>query len=173
MALIDQLSKTGEKIGNAFSRRAEDETDILDKLKQEHEEVAALLKQLVETESGATRKSLVKKITAALVPHVRAEQKIVYDAIIALRNKQAKVDGNEGYIEHQLAERVLLSLGKMGSKTPEFAAASKVLKELVEHHVEEEERNVWKDVRENFSDEQRIAMCKKFEAAKKKVRIPS
>src|ERR1700683_4461363 len=137
MALLN-FSKTGEKIGKTFSRNTTGETDILDKLKEEHEEVDALLKQLVDTDSGATRKSLVKKIKAALVPHVRAEQKIVYDAIIALRDKDAKVDGHEGYIEHQLAEKVLLSLGKMGSATPEFIAACKVLKELVEHHVEEE-----------------------------------
>src|ERR1700691_3200194 len=149
MALLN-FSKAGEKIGKTFSRSTESDTDILDKLKQEHEEVGALLKQLVGTESGATRKSLVKKIKAALIPHVRAEQKIVYDAIIALRNKDAKVDGEEGYLEHQLAEKVLLSLGSMASAvSPEFTAAAKVLKELVEHHVREEERNVWKDVREN------------------------
>ena len=173
MALLN-FEKTGEKIGKTFSPNTTGETDILDKLKEEHEEVDALLKQLVDTESGATRKSLVKKIKAALIPHLRAEQKIVYDAIIALKNKDAKVDGEEGYLEHQLAEKVLLSLGKMASAvSPEFTAAAKVLKELVEHHVKEEERNVWKDVRENFSDEQRVAMCEKFEAAKKKVRLPS
>jgi hypothetical protein len=173
MALINELTKTREKIGKVLSPSAEGEMDILGRLKQEHEEVDALLKQLVETDSGATRKSLVKKIKAALVPHVRAEQKVVYDAIIALRNKDARVDGHEGYLEHQLAEKVLLSLDKMASAvSPEFTAASKVLKELVEHHVQEEERNVWKDVRENFSDDDRIEMCEKFLAAKKKVRVP-
>ncbi|HEY5047812.1 MAG TPA: hemerythrin domain-containing protein [Rhizomicrobium sp.] len=174
MALMNNLTKAREQIGKARSPRNEGETDILDKLKQEHEEVDALLKQLVDTDSGSTRKSLLKKIKTALVPHLRAEQKVVYDAIIALRDKEAKVDGEEGHIEHQLAERVLLSLDKMASATsPEFTAGSKVLKELVEHHVEEEERNVWKDVREHFSDEERVEMCKKFEAAKTKVRIPS
>jgi|HubBroStandDraft_6_1064221.scaffolds.fasta_scaffold101824_3 hypothetical protein len=173
MVFLNQLEKTGEQLGKAVSASRDGGMDILDKLKQEHEEVDGLLKQLVATGTGAARKSLVKKIKAALIPHVRAEQKVVYDAIIALKNKDAKVDGNEGYIEHRLAEKVLLSLDKLGSGSPEFAASCKVLKELVEHHVEEEERNVWKDVRENFSDEQRVAMCKKFEAAKKKVRIPS
>jgi hypothetical protein len=47
-----------------------------------------------------------------------------------------------------------------------------VLKELVEHHVEEEERNIWADVRKNFSDEDRFAMNRAFEAAKKKVKVP-
>ena len=173
MAMISQLTKTSAKIGRALRPAAEGEMDILDKLREEHEEVDALLKQLVQADGGPARKSLIKKIKAALVPHVRAEQKVVYDAIIALRNKDAKVDGQEGYLEHKLAEKVLLSLDKMSNAmSPEFTAASKVLKELVEHHVEEEERNVWKDVRENFSDEQRSDMCKKFLAAKNKVRVP-
>ncbi|MEI9931500.1 MAG: hypothetical protein WDM89_13415 [Rhizomicrobium sp.] len=46
-----------------------------------------------------------------------------------------------------------------------------MLKELVEHHVEEEERNIWSDVKENFSEEERYAMNVAFEAAKKKVKI--
>jgi hypothetical protein len=171
MAIMDHLSNTGEKIGNALSRRADEPTDILDKLKQEHEEVDSLLQHLVEEENGTKRKSLVKKIKAALVPHVRAEQKVVYDAIIALRNKDAKVDGNEGYLEHQLAEKVLQTLEKVGAATPEFTAAAKVLKELVQHHVKEEERNVWRDVRDNFSDEERQAMCGRFLAAKKRVKL--
>jgi len=48
-----------------------------------------------------------------------------------------------------------------------------VLKELVEHHVEEEEKNVWADVKDNFSDEDRVAMNKKFLAAKSRVKLPA
>ena len=47
----------------------------------------------------------------------------------------------------------------------------KVLKEIVEHHVEEEERNVWADVRKHFSEEERLEMNRRFEAAKQKVRV--
>jgi hypothetical protein len=42
----------------------------------------------------------------------------------------------------------------------------------VEHHIEEEERNIWADVRENFDSDARIAMNRRFEAAKTKVKIP-
>jgi hypothetical protein len=45
------------------------------------------------------------------------------------------------------------------------------LKELVEHHIEEEERNVWADVREHFSDEDRKTMNMKFFAAKRRVKV--
>jgi hypothetical protein len=46
-----------------------------------------------------------------------------------------------------------------------------VLKELVDHHIQEEERNIWARVKENFSDQQRAAMNREFLAAKKKVKV--
>ena len=106
------------------------------------------------------------------MPHLRAEEKVVYDAILALKDKDAKIDGEEGYLEHELGDKTLAKLGKIANAmSPEFTATAKVLKELVEHHVEEEERNVWADVRKNFDADDRIEMNRKFEAAKKKVKV--
>ncbi|HEY3919235.1 MAG TPA: hemerythrin domain-containing protein [Stellaceae bacterium] len=154
-----------------FSPGAEEaDADILDTLKKEHDEVAELLSQLVKSDRAAERKAQVKQIKSALIPHLRAEEKYVYNAIYGLKDKDAKQDSAEGYMEHQLAEKMLATLEKIGdAMSPEFAAGAKVLKEMVEHHVEEEENNVWKDVKKNFSDEERIAMNRKFLAAKRKV----
>lgn len=172
MTVLHTVDKMRRKIGKTMSAEDPTEaTDILDTLKQEHEEVAELLGRLVETENTAQRRSLLKQIKGALVPHLRAEEKVVYDAIRAL-GKQEKTDGAEGYYEHAMGDRMLANLEKIDKpNSPDFTAGAKVLKELVEHHVEEEERNVWKDVREHFSDEQRIEMNRKFAAAKARVRI--
>lgn len=51
------------------------------------------------------------------------------------------------------------------------AAAGKVLKELIEHHVREEENNVWSDVKDHFSEEDRKAMNVSFLAAKRRVEV--
>lgn len=169
MSIIDTITKT---VSSRSAKKTGD-MDILDKLQQEHDEAKALLKQLVEGENARDRKATLKKLKAALVPHLRAEEKIVYDAVLALKDKQIKQDGEEGYLEHGLGDRMLATLGKItNAMSPEFSAAAKVLKELVEHHVEEEESNIWAAVRDNFSSEDRIEMNRKFEAAKKKVRIP-
>jgi hemerythrin-like domain-containing protein len=174
MNLNATLKKTRNTIEKALIGKAGGERDILDQLKEEHEEVAEMLEQLVKSERAGERKALLAKIKAALIPHVRAEEKIVYDAVIALKDKQPKLDGEEGYLEHGLADRMLMTLSRIqNAMSPEFSAASKVLKELITHHVEEEERNVWSDVKKNFSKEDRIAMYRRFQAAKTKVRIPS
>jgi hypothetical protein len=148
--------------------------DILDSLKQDHDDVAEMLEKLVESGSGTERKSLLASIKNALVPHLRAEEKVVYEPILALRGKEQKTHAEEGYMEHALGDKMLAQLGKMNdAMSPEFSAGAKVLKELVEHHVEEEETNIWADVKDNFSDEERIAMNRKFLAAKTRVRIPA
>jgi hemerythrin superfamily protein len=167
MTLIDIFSTSGNR-----KAAQPDDMDILDKLKQEHDEVKELLGKLVESRRAAERNALLRKIRKALVPHVRAEEKVVYDAILALKDEDAKVDGNEGYLEHAHADIALKKLSAIRpASSPEFTAAAKVLKELVEHHVKEEESAVWDDVRENFDSEARIEMHRKFEAAKKKVKV--
>ena len=117
--------------------------DILDTLKKEHNEVKELLKTLSDAKSPAQRRNLVQKIKAALVPHTKAEEKVVYDAVIAVRDKDAQMNGHEGYLEHEWAAKTLQRLEAItNAASPEHKAAGKVLKELVEHHIEEEERNI-------------------------------
>ena len=149
------------------------ETDLLDTLKKEHDEVKSLLSDLQKAETSAQRKSLVRRIKSALLPHTKAEEKVLYDAVIAVRDKQAQVDGHEGYIEHELASKTLQKLGAIENATSsEHKAAAKVLKELVEHHIEEEENNVWGDAKRNFSDDRRKQMNVAYLAAKSRVRVP-
>ncbi|HXE27236.1 MAG TPA: hypothetical protein VN656_01915, partial [Stellaceae bacterium] len=78
----------------------------------------------------------------------------------------------EGYMEHQLAEKMLATLEQIqDAMSPEFSAGSKVLKEMIEHHVEEEESNVWKDVKRHFTSDDRMEMNRKFTAMKKRVKV--
>jgi hemerythrin superfamily protein len=170
MTVRTSIEQATKSVMGALSPRTEGEGDILDTLQSEHDEVQELLEKLVDSDTGREQNQLVEKIKRALVPHTKAEEKVVYDAVLALRGKEAKIDGNEGYIEHGLADATLKKLDKLTANTPEFKAAAKVLKELVDHHVEEEERNIWAQVKENFSDEQRQRMNRDFLAAKKKVK---
>jgi hemerythrin superfamily protein len=133
--------------------------------------VQDLLERLTESDSARDQNSLVAQIKKALVPHTKAEEKVVYDAVLALKGKEAKIEGMEGYIEHGLADQTLKKLDTLTANTAEFKATAKVLKELVEHHVKEEENNIWAQVKENFSAEQRERMNRDFLAAKKTVKV--
>lgn len=152
-------------------KKSTDETDILDTLKREHREVQELLKSLQRSEDADERERLVKSIKAALVPHTEAEEKVVYEAVIATAEADAETDGYEGYLEHEWASKTLERLEAAEPLSSEHKAAAKVLQQLVEHHIKEEESNVWRDVREHFDDADRIQMNEDFEAAKRAVTV--
>jgi hemerythrin superfamily protein len=179
MTIRSAIEKTAQSFGksvgksvlDAISLQSESQADILGTLQAEHDEVQELLEKLTKSDTGREQKALVARIKAALVPHTKAEERVVYDAVLGLKGADAKIDGNEGYIEHGLASETLKKLDKLTANTPEFKAAAKVLKELVDHHIKEEESNIWARVKENFSDEQRARMNRDFLIAKKKVRV--
>ena len=170
MTIRTSIAQAASSVMGALNPQ-ESENDILSTLQAEHDEVQEMLEKLNGSDNAREQKQLVARIKAALVPHNRAEEKVVYDAVLALKGREARVDGHEGYIEHNLGGITLKKLEKLTANTPEFKAAAKVLKELVDHHVEEEERNIWSLVRRNFSAEDRAAMNRDFLAAKKKVRV--
>ena len=174
MTVNTVMRQAARAMGNAFASTDSDveSTDILDTLKKEHDEVKDLLENLSDAETPAQRRTLVQKIKAALVPHTKAEEKVVYDAVIALRDKDAQMDGHEGYLEHEWASKTLQRLEAIANAaSPEHKAAAKVLKELVEHHIDEEERSVWKDVKKHFTDDDRKKMNVSFLAAKRRVKL--
>jgi hemerythrin superfamily protein len=149
----------------------QDSNDILDTLAAEHDEVQDLLEKLTKSEKAAEQKSLVGQIKKALVPHSKAEEQIVYDAIAALREEKPQIDSAEGYTEHALSSATLTQLESLTPNTPEFKAHAKVLKELLDHHIKEEENAVWSDVKKNFSDDQRARMNHDYLAAKKRIPV--
>ena len=115
MDIESAARKAGRKVGHMLSAGEEAGTDILDLLQKDHDEVEDLLDKLVESRKGGERKSLLKKIKGVLVPHVRAEEKVVYDAVIAAKGKKEAQDGEEGYLEHGLADRMLTTFGKISA----------------------------------------------------------
>ena len=149
------------------------EPDILDTLKKEHEAVKRLLSKLDGSEAVEERRSLVRQITAALVPHTVAEEKVVYEMVVALPDRQAQVDGYEGALEHQWAAKTLERLGSLtDAGGAEHKATAKVLKDLVEHHIQEEEENIWRDVRKHCSHDDRARLDGEYVAEKRRVTVP-
>ncbi len=148
------------------------EQDLLQTLKSEHGEIKALLKELDGAATAAQRKALVRALRRALIPHSKAEEKVLYAAIIGLKDKGAQIDGHEGHIEHDLAAQTLQKLEGIASPTSaEHLAMAKVLRELVEHHIGEEEKNVWGDAQEHLTTAERIAMNRRYLKAKEQVQV--
>lgn len=126
-------------------------------LKADHVKVKRLLKQLTETGEKATkeRERLVSEIERELKTHAQIEEEVFYPAFKAATEKTDAEDMfYEAAEEHHLVDIVLPSLKSASPKSHEFEAKAKVLLDLVEHHVKEEEGEMFAHAREVFSDEQ-------------------
>ena len=151
--------------------------DIRSFLHDDHEKLKALTKLMASDEPKQKRTAAFETLKPFLTAHARAEELAVYNALIAVRgSKDSRAAANEGFVEHSLVDVLLERLGKTElAGTDAWKAHAKVLNEMLEHHIKEEEREMFEELGEHFSDEQRAAMGADFEAKKLKVarRLPS
>jgi len=108
-------------------------------LTKQHREVEALFKKVEKTEQPDERQELMSQIKQSLELHTMLEEEIFYPAIRELDTEKAEETVNEAYEEHHVVKLVLAELPQVDPEDERFEAKMTVLKELIEHHVEEEE----------------------------------
>jgi hemerythrin-like domain-containing protein len=109
-------------------------------LKSQHRKVEALFKKL---ESGRSDpQPVLEELADSLAAHMAIEQEIFYPAIRQVDSEMV----NESYEEHSLAEVALKRLRATDPEDEAFHARVTALKELIEHHVEEEEQELFPEV---------------------------
>lgn len=126
-------------------------------LKSDHATVKRLLRELSETTERAVkqREALVAQIERELKMHAQLEEEIFYPAFkAASRGTEAEDLFYEAAEEHHIVDMVLPALKAANPKSKEFTAKASVMKELVEHHIKEEESEMFAEARELFGDDQ-------------------
>lgn len=112
--------------------------DIFDLLTSDHDKVKKILEQMEQASTRATKRrdTLLDNLSAALLPHMYAEEQYFYQ--ILLDETADKELPYEAIEEHRAAKVVLTDLEDVSSDDSRQGARLKVLKELVNHHIEEE-----------------------------------
>ena len=126
-------------------------------LKSDHATVKRLLRELGETSERATkqRERLVGEIERELKIHSQLEEELFYPTFKkCAEDTEAEDLFYEATEEHHVVDMVLPELKAAAVKSPEFEAKAKVLKELVEHHIREEEGEMFVDARRLMTEEQ-------------------
>ena len=126
-------------------------------LKSDHATVKRLLRELAETSEKAVkqREMLVQQIEREVKMHAQIEEEVFYPAFkAATRGDEAQDLFYEAAEEHHVVDMVLPSLKSANPKSKEFTARASVLKELIEHHIKEEENQMFVQARQRFSEEQ-------------------
>lgn len=145
--------------------------DAITLLKNDHEKVKDLLGQLVESSDRAiqTRRELLEKIANELSVHTKIEEDVLYPAFRDAGKHEEKKMYHEAVEEHRAVEALVLpDLQKTEPGSDQFAGRAKVLKELVEHHVEEEEEDMFPRAQDLFSAEQLSSMGEKMAELKQR-----
>lgn len=140
--------------------------NIFAALKTDHRNVKALLTELTETseKSIQQRQSLLAKIKLELVSHNEAEERVFYSQLNKDRDERVLVF--EGKDEHRLGGQVIEELEATDKGTEEWSARAKVLKDLVEHHVEEEEGEIHAEAQKELSKEEAEQLGEEFLSVK-------
>jgi hemerythrin superfamily protein len=118
--------------------------DALDLIKQDHKRLRKLLEQTLEAEDSE-REQRMNFLRTELVAHERMEEEVLYPRL--REETKARDTVLEGYEEHHVADVLLDELLDVPADTDVWKAKLKVLKENVEHHMDEEEDELFKDAR--------------------------
>lgn len=152
-----QKNQTSAKDKSAVIDR---QTDIVEVILEDHKPLKELIKVMKDSDSEiALRKAAFQEFAPLLIAHAKPEEETLY--VYMKGNKELREEGFEGDVEHQLADQ-LLEECKRTTDDDLLGARIKVLAELVEHHIEEEEEELLPDFKKNSDEAERIQLGNRF-----------
>ena len=143
--------------------------DAMTLLQEDHQKVKKMLAELeTTTERGVkTREDLFTKIKQELVVHEAIEEEIFYPAL--KNHPKTKEIALEAYEEHHVVDTVMAELEGIAYDDEQWAAKFKVMKENLEHHIEEEEGEMFKQAKQVFDDDELAQLGEHMEARKEEL----
>jgi iron-sulfur cluster repair protein YtfE (RIC family) len=125
-------------------------------LEKQHRKVEGIFKKLEGGKGDAP--ALLRELADNLAAHMAIEQQIFYPAVRALDEDVI----SESFEEHAVAELALKRLLATPPTAPSFKAKVTTLKELIEHHVEEEEEELFPTVEKKVDDQELLELGKRM-----------
>ncbi|RYZ80734.1 MAG: hemerythrin domain-containing protein [Proteobacteria bacterium] len=131
--------------------------DIIDLILEDHKPLKKLIKVLKNSDKYdlEERQEAFEEFAPLLITHAKPEEQTLY---IAMKDEEdLREEGYEGDVEHALADQLLEEIKRTDDEDL-WSARVKVLAEMVEHHIEEEEEEMLPDFRKNSEVEQRAEL---------------
>lgn len=144
--------------------------DAIALLKADHDKVKAMFEQYegLSDRAVASKKKLVREICLELTKHTLAEEEIFYSAVRKAVGDEDLVD--EATVEHACAKDLIAQLLSMEPGEDLYDAKVKVLSEQIEHHVEEEEKEMFPKAKKAKLD--MAALGEAIQARKQEIGLP-
>lgn len=125
--------------------------DAIDLLVEDHKKCRKLLEEFEATTDRAvkTRQQLLKDIETELEVHAQLEEELFYPAYkVAAESSEDRKLFFEAHEEHHVVDFVIAELKETDPATEPFGAKAKLLRELVERHADEEEKEMFPRARQ-------------------------
>lgn len=143
--------------------------NAIDLLKDDHKRVKSILDELSDSTERAVKKrsQLLAKLEMEITLHTELEEKILYPAFKSQGGKEEDVMYFEAKEEHRTVDALVLpDLKQTDPGTPEFSGRIKVVKELLEHHIEEEEKEMFPQAKKLLGKDKLEELGAQMEAMK-------
>jgi hemerythrin superfamily protein len=143
--------------------------NVLKLLKKDHSSVKSLFNKFSRTgrSSHDKRTELFEQIRRELQIHSRAEEEIFYPALKAVNGPESRKLVSEALKEHKQVDELLTQISRLKPADKNFDEKIETLFESVDHHIEEEEGEIFQFTAEKFSEEQLEDIGKQIEERKR------
>ena len=143
--------------------------DAMTLLKEDHQKVKKMLAELESTtERGVkTREELFTRVKRELVVHEAIEEEIFYPAL--KEHPKTKEIALEGYEEHHVVDTVMAEIESVAYDDEKWGAKFTVMKENLEHHIEEEEGEMFKRAKQVFDEDELNQLGESMKARKEEL----
>lgn len=140
--------------------------DIYDRIEKDHDTIRGLLTRMGDTGEAATsaRRALYEELQREVWAHHKVEETVFYAALAKARDAQA--EAMEGMNEHNLINGLMDELNVMPDDGTAWSAKFHVLGELLQHHLDEEEEELFGEAREALSDSRAEELASLFDERK-------
>ena len=146
-------------MSRALGRDSDDAPSALDVIKSDHKEVEGLFEQALSDETpAAERRRATAKIVDALTLHARMEETLFYPELRAAGGREERDSVLEANEEHGMVKDMIAKIKRSVGRDETMKAKLTVLKEMVMHHVKEEEGTLFDEARRVLGDERLDAL---------------
>ena len=138
---------------NLMAQKTNTRHDPIEMLKQDHRNVKDLFKKYRSSKEESEKDEISRHIFAELELHTRIEEEIFYPAMERSGQDKAEKLVAESFVEHSQVKTLIGELRSLDVADTEFEARMKVLMENVEHHIEEEENELFPMAKKEMSSQ--------------------
>lgn len=140
---------------------------IFDALRLDHDDQRSLLERIEKTEGDTKeRRDLFERLRVELEAHAAIEERVFYSELLGQKPSRKQAAHSIG--EHEEQRDALEELSQIELSSPGWIQAFRKLRHRVEHHVDEEEREIFPLAGRVLSDDEKTAMAGRFDREKKK-----